>query len=71
MSFESRRFFWSAPAERSGDGALVWSPAFMRLLTNHETGLNAELRTDPSGVALRLPPHSKERSSYEHFSRPI
>jgi len=47
MSFESRRLFWSAPAERSGDGALVWSPAFMRLLTNHETGLNAELRTDP------------------------
>jgi hypothetical protein len=23
MSFGSRRFFWSAPAERSGDGALV------------------------------------------------
>ena len=47
MSFESRRFFWNAPAERSDDGALVWSPAFMRLLINHETGLNGEVRTDP------------------------
>jgi hypothetical protein len=54
MSFESRRFFWSAPAERSGDGALVWSSAFMRLLTNHETGLNAELRTDPKRCRATL-----------------
>ena len=36
--------FWSAPAERSDDGALVWSE---------------ERRQFESGVALRLPPHSK------------
>ena len=34
---------WSAPAERSGDGALV----------------ETFLRTIQSGVALRLPPHSR------------
>jgi hypothetical protein len=38
---------WSAPAERSGDGALA---------ARHPDG------TGQSGVALRLPPHSKESS---------
>lgn len=52
MSFESRRFFWSAPAERNDDGALVWSPAFMRLLINHETGL--EVPTDPKRCRATL-----------------
>ena len=38
---------WSAPAERSVDGAFnrAWS--------------NGNQQTDESGVALRLPPHSK------------
>src|SRR2546421_2382824 len=36
---------WSAPAERSGDGALDWI-------------FTSEMRIQ-SGVALRLPPHSK------------
>ena len=42
--------FWSAPAERNCDGALVNVFAKKR-----------ELQIDPvqSGVALRLPPHSK------------
>ena len=39
---------WSAPAERSGDGALVW---------------NEERWQIESGVALRLPPHSKTLSA--------
>jgi hypothetical protein len=39
---------WSATAERSGDGALVWSE---------------ERRQFESGVALRLPPHSKTLSA--------
>ena len=38
------RTIWSAPAERSGDGALDFSSQIQ------------------SGVALRLPPHSKERA---------
>ena len=38
---------WSAPAERSGDGALDLSPQFQGI---------------QSGVALRLPPHSKAMS---------
>jgi hypothetical protein len=37
------KLFWSAPAERSGDGALVEGTA----------------KRIQSGVALRLPPHSK------------
>src|SRR5258707_4040996 len=40
-----RKNFWSAPAKRSGDGALDYSAA--------------ELQTIQSGVALRLPPQSK------------
>src|SRR5258708_11662632 len=40
-----RKKFWSAPAKRSGDGALDYSAA--------------ELQTIQSGVALRLPPQSK------------
>ena len=43
---------WSAPAERSGDGALVWSE---------------ERRQFESGVALRLPPHSKTLSVCRRF----
>ena len=54
MTFELQQLSWSSPAERSGDGALVWSPAFMRLLTNHETGLKAELRTDPKRCRATL-----------------
>src|SRR5712691_8350751 len=40
-----RKASWSAPAKRSGDGALDYSAA--------------ELQTIQSGVALRLPPQSK------------
>ncbi|HVS81680.1 MAG TPA: glycosyltransferase family 39 protein [Pyrinomonadaceae bacterium] len=43
---------WSAPAERSGDGALDAAPA-------------DKSRSIQSGVALRLPPHSK------NFSRTV
>jgi hypothetical protein len=42
--------FWSAPAERSGDGALV--------RTGRERTLET-LRPGESGVALRFPPQSK------------
>jgi hypothetical protein len=45
---------WSAPAERSGDGALDQKAGWLRLLLN--------LRTIQSGVALRLPPHSKNKN---------
>src|SRR6187402_2088997 len=44
--------FWSAPAERSDDGALEWSE---------------ERRQFESGVALRLPPHSKTLSVCRRF----
>jgi hypothetical protein len=43
---------WSAPAERSDDGALMWSE---------------ERRQFESGVALRLPPHSKTLSACRRF----
>src|ERR1043165_5224529 len=42
-----RGAFWSAPAERSGDGAFGLSPRF------------SCQPTPQSGVALRLPPQSK------------
>src|SRR5678815_3242374 len=45
--------FWSAPAERSGDGPLVGSE---------------ERRQFERGVALRLPPHSKTLSVYRRFN---
>jgi hypothetical protein len=46
--------FWSAPAKRSGDGAFLSNP--------HDLGQIVERRLGrrQSGVALRLPPHSKE-----------
>jgi len=46
----SRQTFWTAPAERGGDGA------FGR--TRVHLGLKA-CRACPSGVALRWPPQSK------------
>jgi len=42
---KKRSQVWSAPAERSGDGAL-----------DHSVNTVTEIQ---SGVALRLPPHSK------------
>jgi len=44
---------WSAPAERSGDGALDWLSSFVQTRTPQP-----ELQIQ-SGVALPLPPHSK------------
>jgi uncharacterized membrane protein YuzA (DUF378 family) len=53
---------WSAPAERSGDGALDRSSASRRILSRQPSRLKAVLQTIQSGVALRLPPHSKNFS---------
>jgi hypothetical protein len=45
VTVKKRAQIWSAPAERSGDGAL-----------DHSDRRVSEIQ---SGVALRLPPHSK------------
>src|SRR5688500_760903 len=57
---------WSAPAERSGDGALDW-PVFTTQAPLQLINLE-EMLTGPiqSGVALRLPPDSKGLSSIRH-----
>jgi hypothetical protein len=49
---QRRGLFWTAPAERSGDGA------FARAEIERT---NESLRPHESGVALRFPPQSKRR----------
>jgi hypothetical protein len=41
---------WSAPTERSGDGALVRSSAFRRFLSPLQDRLKAELQTIQAAV---------------------
>jgi 4-amino-4-deoxy-L-arabinose transferase-like glycosyltransferase len=48
--------------ERSGDGVLARSSTFRRILSPHQSRLKAVLQTIQSGVALRLPAHSKDFS---------
>jgi hypothetical protein len=50
---------WSSPAGGSGNGALDQSSASRRILSHHQSRLKAVLQTIQSGIALRLPPHSK------------
>src|SRR5580765_8553642 len=49
--FAARALIWSAPAERSDDGALAWHRGRFR-----RRGFFPAV--SQSGVALRLPPHS-------------
>jgi hypothetical protein len=58
--------FWSAPAERSGDGALdiVWSSAFRRPNADGDSRVNAELQTKApsllrSAGALHMESHHR------------
>jgi hypothetical protein len=60
MSFDSQRLFWSAPAERRR-GPRLGGPAGVLAAT----ALWVRMVIIQSGVAHRLPPHSKERSSHE------